>query len=137
MKTPYSLAWFLLFWVSIGGTSELVYTPINPSFGGHPSNGSYLLGLANAQKQFDNSEEKTALQEFNERLQRSLLSRITSAVTRDIVDSDGNITAGVFETIDYTIEIIDEGDGLMTILTIDKESGEQTMIQVQNEFSTE
>ncbi len=29
---------------------DLVYTPINPSFGGNPLNSSHLLGLANAQR---------------------------------------------------------------------------------------
>jgi len=112
----------------------MLYVPQNPSFGGSVANGGYLLGLANAQKQFEEDDDKTALEDFNDRLQRSLLSRITSAVTRDVVDIDGNITPGIFETVDYLIEVIDEGDGTMTIVTTDKESGDQTVIQVQNDF---
>ena len=115
-------------------SSELVYTPVNPSFGGHPSNGGYLLGLANSQKQFQQErDEDTPLEEFNERLQRSLLSRITSAVTRDIVDINGNISPGTFETTDYIIDVIDEGDGLITIITTDRVTGEQSIIQVNND----
>lgn len=113
--------------------SEMFYVPQNPSFGGSVANGGYLLGLANAQKQFEEDDDKTALEDFNDRLQRSLLSRITSAVTRDVVDIEGNITPGIFETVDYTIEVIDEGGGTMTIVTTDKESGDQTIIQVQNQ----
>lgn len=30
--------------------ADLVYTPVNPSFGGNPQNGSYLLSIAGAQK---------------------------------------------------------------------------------------
>ena len=29
-----------------GEASQLVYTPVNPSFGGSPLNGPYVLGLA-------------------------------------------------------------------------------------------
>ena len=36
---------------ALGG--ELVYTPVNPSFGGNPINGSHLLNTANAQNNFD------------------------------------------------------------------------------------
>lgn len=133
--TRNSLPIFLMMLCFSANASELIYEPVNPSFGGHPNNGGFLLGGANAQKLFeDERDEKTPLEDFNDRLQRSLLGRITSAVTRDIVDSDGNIKPGVFETVDYTIEVIDEGDGLITIITTDKVSGEQTIIQVQNEI---
>jgi len=74
---------------------------------------------------------------FGGNLQRSLLGRITSAVTRDIVDNDGNITPGTFDTLDYTINVIDEGNGLVTIETIDKVTGDRTVIQVQNDVPSE
>lgn len=120
--------------LSTARSSELVYTPINPSFGGNVVNGSYLLGLANAQKQFQiNRSDRTPLEEFNDRLASSLLSRVTSAVTRDIVDSSGNITPGFFETSDFTIEIIDDGSGIITIITTDKATGDQSIIEVENE----
>lgn len=125
---------FPAIYFSGANASEMVYTPINPSFGGHPNNGSFLLGSASAQKQFsEEREEQTPLQEFNERLQRSLLGRITSVVTRDIVDSDGNISPGTFETVDYTIIVTDTGGGLIKIETIDKVTGESTIIEVQNQ----
>lgn len=113
--------------------SELIYTPQSPSFGGSPSTGAHLLTLANAQKQFHEEEdESTAIEDFNDRLQRSLLSRIASAVTRDIVGTDGTITPGFFETVDYTIEIVDEGDGTLSITTTDRVTGDTSVIQVQN-----
>ena len=118
-------------------SSELLHQFINPSFGGNPGNSAHLLGLAGAQNQFqdDGQDDATPLEEFNERLQRSLLGRITSAITGDIVDTDGNITPGTFETLDYTINVIDEGNGLITIETIDKISGDLTVIQVQNDVA--
>jgi len=124
--------------VSTGAiSSELLHQFTNPSFGGNPGNSAHLLGLAGAQNQFqgDGGNDTTPLEEFNERLQRSLLGRITSAITGDIVDADGNITPGTFETLDYTINVIDEGNGLITIETIDKISGDLTVIQVQNDVA--
>lgn len=37
---------------SAGGSAaqDMVFTPVNPSFGGNPMNSSHLLGLANAQR---------------------------------------------------------------------------------------
>lgn len=131
-------AFFLVFSVTVFisspvQSSELVYTPVNPSFGGNPNNGGFLLGLANAQRQFEQErDEDSPLEDFAERLERSLLSRITSAVTRDVVDIDGNITPGEFETTDFSIIITDDGTGLITIVTTDKVTGEQSIIQVQN-----
>ncbi|OED42668.1 hypothetical protein AB833_05745 [Chromatiales bacterium (ex Bugula neritina AB1)] len=127
------LLYFSTGFIFSASASELIYRPVNPSFGGSVGNGSYLLGLANAQKQFQiEREEKTPLEEFNDRLASSLLSRVTSAVTRDIVDAQGNITPGFFETTDFTIEIIDDGSGLITIITTDRLTGDQSIIEVEN-----
>jgi len=120
--------------IAPAAASELVYYPVNPSFGGNPNNSGHLIGLAGSQNRHRPvNEQDSPLQEFNDRLQRSLLGRITSAVTRDIVDNDGNITPGTFETLDYAINIVDDGGGLMTIETIDKVTGETTTIQVRND----
>lgn len=133
---PYVITAFAFVLTTPVHSSELSHQFINPSFGGNPGNSAHLLGLAGTQNQFEEEQDElTPLQEFNDRLQRSLLGRITSAVTSDIVDNDGNITPGVFETIDYTINVIDEGGGLVTIETIDKVSGDRTVIQVRNDVS--
>ena len=118
---------------SVSFAGDLIYTPQNPSFGGSVANGSFLLGLAGAQKLFEKErDEDSNLERFNDRLQSSILSRITSAVTRDIVDVDGNILPGLFETADYVIEVTDNEDGTLTIQTTDKDSGETTLLVIQN-----
>ncbi len=115
--------------------SELVFRPTNPSFGGNPNNSTHLFSLANTQNQFlPEREELTPLEEFNERLQRALLGRISNAVSQDIVDGDGNIVPGVFETLDYTINITDLGGGVMRIDTTDKATGSVTTIEVRNDI---
>jgi curli production assembly/transport component CsgF len=37
---------------------DLVYTPVNPSFGGNPFNSSHLLGVANAQNDYERARTR-------------------------------------------------------------------------------
>lgn len=43
-------AWSLLSLPAMAG--QLIYTPVNPSFGGNPLNGSYMLQSAQSQKRY-------------------------------------------------------------------------------------
>mgnify|MGYP001544396207 CR=1 FL=1 len=56
--------------------SELVYTPVNPAFGGNPLNGPVLLNAAQAINNFKDPDlvnnKKTPAQQFTESLQRSI-----------------------------------------------------------------
>jgi curli production assembly/transport component CsgF len=70
--------------------SELIYTPVNPSFGGSPLNGSWLLGYAGSQNTFKSSsrpgsakQPATPLQKNIERFSR----RFTHRVEREILDA--------------------------------------------------
>lgn len=84
---------------------DLVYTPINPSFGGNPLNSSHLLGTANAQRTAtardknelsgtgglgaDGSTTGTSDAElFVRQLQGRLLSALASQVTEAIFGAD-------------------------------------------------
>lgn len=104
--------------------TELVYTPINPSFGGSPLNGSFLLNKA--QSQNDNqspSNEKDFVTRFKESLERNIINSITRKV------ADGDITDGVYDTGDYRIEVASNGAGV--ILTITNQlTGEVTVIEM-------
>ena len=60
----------------------LVYTPVNPSFGGNPLNGTWLLNNAQSQNDFDDPDIKaritpvgtSALERFTSQLQSRLLA---------------------------------------------------------------
>ena len=63
--------------------TELVYTPVNPSFGGSPLNGAWLLGNAQAQNSKKDPdaiyrssllENQSALDRFTSQLESRLLS---------------------------------------------------------------
>lgn len=96
--------------------SELVYTPVNPTFGGNPANAPGLQANASAQNDFKApSTAKTPLQRFNDQLQAAVLSRLSSNALIGLFDdknnllTDGTVTAGNYEirikTTDNGIEL--------------------------------
>lgn len=120
--------------------TELIYTPINPNFGGSPFNGPPMLDNALSQNKYteDNGSgagsldfhQPTALEEFNDTLQRTILSRLAASATSQITGQDGNLRPGTVETTDFSISIVDVGGGMLKILTTDKSTGAQTSFQV-------
>lgn len=94
--------------------TELVYTPLNPSFGGNALIGSYLLNKANAQN--DHTEEGANddfVTRFQESLERNMISEITRGVT------NGEIENGTFTSGDYLIDIVSlGGDTVITITNV-------------------
>ena len=110
---------------------QLVYTPINPSFGGSPFNSSHLLAEANAQNQYKTTGSGAAGltqgQIFAQQLQARLLSALAGQVTDAIFGPNpqdhGTITFG-----EQTIEFVRSADGVT--LTITDGNGTQTVITV-------
>lgn len=135
MKTALTIA--LFFSISTWcAASELIYTPVNPSFGGNALNGTYLLNSANAQNDLKDpdleDEDESGLDDFNDSLQRALLSRLTSTLTGSMVDEEGNLVPGTLETSDFIIEITDIGDGELRVTTTEKATGESTTFIVES-----
>lgn len=120
--------------------SEMVYVPVNPAFGGSPLNGPHLLATAQATNRHKDTagnpllsgglSGQSSLQQFNDILQRSILSRIAAATTSSIVGADGKLIPGTIETTDFRIAIVDLGGGLLQITTTDKANGSSTSFQV-------
>jgi curli production assembly/transport component CsgF len=121
--------------------TEMVYVPVNPAFGGNPLHGPNLLATAQAINNYKDSPRagvsvggslsgQSALQQFNELLQRSILSRIATASASSVIGSDGKLIPGSLDTRDFKIEIVDLGGGLLQIKTTDKASGSSTSFQV-------
>ena len=121
--------------------TEMVYVPVNPAFGGNPLHGPGLLATAQAINNYKDSSHagatiasglsgQSALQQFNELLQRSILSRIATASASSVIGSDGKLIPGSLDTRDFTIEIVDLGGGLLQIKTTDKANGSSTSFQV-------
>lgn len=119
--------------------TELVYFPLNPSFGGSPLNGPVLLNSALATNKHTDpaadedlygSSQQSPLQIFQDTLERSILGRLAASATSRIVGEDGRLIPGNLETDNFTINIVDVGGGLLSITTVDKVTGGSTTFQV-------
>ena len=115
--------------------SELVYVPLNPSFGGNPQNGQTLLNSAQATNKHKDPaagalSQKSSLEQFNEMLERSILSQLASAATSNVLGPAGKLTPGTVETGNFRIVITDLGGGVLQITTTDKVTGSSTSFVV-------
>ena len=121
------------------GASEMVYVPVNPSFGGNPNNGVILLNSAQATNKHKDSASsaaaaaaltpKTPLQLFNDTLERSILNQLASA-TASKISADGKLIPGTVETANFIINIVDLGGGTLQVTTTDRVTGTSTSFQV-------
>jgi len=117
------LAGAVLAVLSAGASAtELVYAPVNPSFGGNPNNAPGLLAIAQAQNPFK-APALTGLQNFNNSLQQAILNRLSSQSLATIFGSNSTLVPGNFDTQSYSIQITDAGNGQLTIATTDKTTG--------------
>jgi curli production assembly/transport component CsgF len=119
--------------------NPLVYAPVNPTFGGNPLNGSYLLNRAQTQDRwkdpdaaspFNPQSSQSQLEQFNSALQQAVLSRISAAVSSTIVGPDGKLIPGTVETQNFLITISDLGGNRIRIVTTDKLSGSTTSFDI-------
>lgn len=112
-----------------GAASPLVYTPVNPAFGGNPLNGSYLLSNAQAQNDTrdpDANRNGYQGQSTLERFMSSLESRLLGQLISDL----GSGNSGRMETTDFIIDIADDGTGGLVISVQDRASGAVSVIEV-------
>ena len=103
--------------------SQLVYEPINPSFGGNPMNGSFLLQKAqsqNAHKPAGN--QRSFVQRFQEQLERNIINSLTRRI------ADGDIVEGTYDTGEYTVEVMGQPDGSVLVYITNNNTGELTVI---------
>ena len=132
-----SFAAILLFLVmpGISQAQDFVYTPKNPAFGGSPINYQWMLNSANAQNKFQGGQnfgfDSDPLADFQESLQRQILSELTRNVVRDRFGDVDLSQQNSFEFGEFSIDIVPGPNGLdITILNLS--SGEQTTITVPN-----
>lgn len=141
------------FWASAGANaSPLVYTPLNPAFGGNPSNGIVMLNEAQAQDQTKAPAKSGSgaaggaggagsaaacpdkkLCAFQTRLQSAILSRLSADIVGTLV-KDGNVQPGTIDTINFLIDAIDLGGGQIQVSITSKATGQtETFVVDQGE----
>jgi curli production assembly/transport component CsgF len=122
--------------VQAAGATEMVFGFLNPSFGGNPLNGSVLLSSASAtNKHIDAANgigaaaQESQLQQFNDILERSILSQLSTAASSKLI-SNGQLIPGTLETGNFKIDISDLGGGMLRVTTTDKATGSSTSFEV-------
>jgi len=116
----------------------IIYTPVNPSFGGNPLNGPNLLNSANSQNKFTDPSlnslfgrtPQSQLDLFNQRLQSLILDRIANSLSGSLFDANGNLKPGTVDTSSFLITIVQQSNGNLLITTVDKTTGASTQFEV-------
>ena len=136
MTGPFVLAGLMSF-ASIINAQELVYQPINPSFGGNPLNSPHLLATANAQKDSGRSNSRSLtgglssqadsdlfLRQLKSRLLSSLASQVSEAIFGENPQDFGTVTFGDQQvTFERTLDSI-------RLVVLDDATGTETVIEV-------
>lgn len=120
----------------LGGTnvfaSELIHTPINPSFvGGNPFMGQVLLNSAVMQNDHHVATvQLTPLEQFKNSLQQNLLYAITSKLTQDMYGENG-FKPGHYMYAGMNVDVTGGINGV-TITITDTTNGGTTTVVVPN-----
>lgn len=108
-----------LFVSSPAFASDLVYSPVNPSFGGNPFNSAHLLGIANAQNDYKDPnavDNSNPADQFLRTLQSRLLSAVASQIT-EVIFGEGASDSGVIRFGDQEISFVRGIDSVTLTIT--------------------
>ena len=112
---------------------NLIYQPINPSFGGDPFVGSYLLGKAQAQDTTTDPNTRSVQSlSSTERLLQKLESRLISQLISDV--SRGEVDEGSFDSDEFGV-VVSDSSGQLVVRVVDKITGDVTEISVGGLFN--
>jgi curli production assembly/transport component CsgF len=113
-------------------SAELVHKFVNPNFGGSAFNGGPLLSNATAQntyKEPTDSNSRNSAESFRERLDRSILSRLSRILVDNAFDEEGEFIEGTIETGLNSINVEEVESGSLVTIT-NNETGQTTVIEV-------
>ncbi len=116
---------------SSASAQDMVYTPINPSFGGNPFNSQHLLGIANAQNKYKDPDAASNGSQADI-FARQLQSRLLSALSSQITDAIFGENAQQHGTVDFGGQTIEWNRDLdqVTLTITNDDTGEVTTIVV-------
>ena len=116
---------------------DFVYQPTNPAFGGSYLNYSWMLSSANTQNKFkstrDPFRQQDPLADFEERLQRQILSELTRELVSKRFDDINLKEKSNFQFGEFNIELIPGGDGV-TIDIFNNMTGDQTSVSIPTNY---
>lgn len=122
----------MLFSATVPAT-EMIYRPINPSFGGNVSNGTFLMNQATEQNTLKAptvvapvTPQRTPIDTFKANLQSSILSRLSSTTTASLFDTNGNIKLGS----DLNFDLNNDGQSDFSVLVSDTPTNGNVSISI-------
>ena len=128
-----AIVFFVLpFFVS---SQNLVYKPMNPFFGGDTFNYQQLLAEANAQNDFQESQnfdlnQQTDIENFTASLNRQLLNSISQDLFQQQFGNE-TLSVGTFVFGSLVVDVQPASNGL-SVNILDTSTGEQTQIIIPN-----
>jgi curli production assembly/transport component CsgF len=131
MKREFFIASVLALLSSNPAAADLIYTPINPSFGGDPFNSNHLQGLAASQTTFEEtsgSSRQTSTERFLSMLQSRLYSSLASQVAGAIFGEDAQPN-GTIIFDDQQVSFVNTGTQIQLVVT-DFSTGQVTNITI-------
>ena len=121
---------------SVTTATELIWIPINPSFGGHPSNASWLMAQAQIQNKHKERVEPTPrpdpFADFEYNLKRQYIYALSSKIINEAFGEEGLLPDGETEA-HYTIgnfRVDITADGALNVLITDNSTGSTTTVEV-------
>ena len=115
-------------------SQQFVYKPKNPFFGGDTFNYQQMIASAQAQNIYtaDDGQDLFSddpLADFQNNINRQILSQLTRSLTSGIFGEDGQLQDGTYEIGDYQIEISSGLEGI-DISILDILNGGTTVVAV-------
>lgn len=111
-------------------SQDLIYKPVNPSFGGNTFNYNWLLNSAQVQDLTEDTRQeegsRNSLNDFTESLNRQLLSQLSRQLVTAQFGETG-LQEGQYTIGSYNIDVSNTLDGL-SITVFDTSVGDQTQI---------
>jgi curli production assembly/transport component CsgF len=134
MKSPSYLFLFMLLTASLSSSAagDMVYRPINPSFGGDPFNSNHLQSLASAQNLHKPTSNSASSQTTSERFVAMLQSRLYSSLASQVAEAifgDNAQPEGTITFDDQQVHFVNTGTEIQISIT-DFLTGEVTNITV-------
>ncbi len=97
---------------------QLIYTPINPNFGGSSFNGAWMQSEAQAEKRFSAPGSSTSglygtnpLQDFQSTLDNAILSELSQKIVSQVFGENA-LTPGHYQFGNYMVDINPSNDGI-------------------------
>ena len=114
--------------------SELVYKPINPSFGGSPLNGNFLLGKAQGQNKHKAPQSTKSFEEkVANAIERATISDIVRKYKDTVLGESvviNNAEDSTFISGDYQIDILSSNSDTITIEITELLTDKVTIIEI-------